>query len=109
MSEENQYTIDSTALLTKALTLTAALAWNEAVKSGIQSLYPKSSQSSFQATALYAVVVTIIVIIVFNIMREITKIVNRNNKNNKKQEDTCITEQNVRSILNSKKPAAKMS
>lgn len=52
-------------LIGGALTLTAALAWNEAAKTGIQSLYPQPTKDSFRAALAYAVIVTILIIVVF--------------------------------------------
>jgi hypothetical protein len=67
------YQIHVSTLVAGALTFTAALAWNEAAKTGIQSLYPQPTEGSFRATALYAIVVTILVVIVFTILQIATK------------------------------------
>ena len=60
-----------------ALTLTAALAWNEAAKAGIQSLYPGPDGLSFHATLVYAIVVTILIVIIFYIIRAVTRAAKR--------------------------------
>ena len=59
-----------------ALTLTAALAWNEAAKAGIQDLYPGPDGGSFHATLVYAVIVTILIVIIFYILRAATRVAN---------------------------------
>lgn len=57
-----------------ALILTAALAWNEAAKAGIQDLYPGPDGGSFHATLVYAVIVTIRVVIIFYTLRAATRV-----------------------------------
>lgn len=58
------------ALIASALTLTAALAWNEAAKTGIAAVVPGET-GTFGATLAYAVAVTILVIVVLNIVRAV--------------------------------------
>lgn len=60
------------AMLASALTLTAALAWNEAAKTGIAAVVPGKG-GTFGATFAYAVVVTILVIIVLSVVRTVHK------------------------------------
>lgn len=72
----SNYEVNISTLVAGALSLTAALAWNEAAKAGIQALYPQPTKNSFQAAMVYAIVVTIIVILVFTGLRAATKVAN---------------------------------
>lgn len=58
-------------VITGAVTLTAALAWNEAAKTGIETLYPQPTGKSFKASLMYALIVTIVVIVIFMVMKTI--------------------------------------
>lgn len=64
-SKKDGMELNIPTLIGGALTLTAALAWNEAAKTGIQSLYPQPTKDSFRAALAYAVIVTILIIVVF--------------------------------------------
>ncbi len=55
-----------------ALSLTAALAWNEAAKAGIDAIYPRPDEGSFLATLSYAVIVTILIVIIFYSLKAAT-------------------------------------
>ncbi len=57
-------------LLSYALGLVSALAWNDAIQSLIKSLFPKESVSSVLIKFIYAVVITLIaVIVIFSLDR----------------------------------------
>lgn len=71
------FQLDASAVIASALTLTAALAWNEAAKNGIRELYPDPSGGSFRATLLYATVVTVLIVIIFAVMRTLGKVSRR--------------------------------
>lgn len=68
--KEDDTSLNVTEMIVGALTLTAALAWNEAAKSGIASIVP-GKKGTFQATLIYAVTVTILIIIILNIVRTV--------------------------------------
>ena len=61
-------------LLVGALSLTAALAWNDAAQSGVRRLVPVEGGDSFFGKFTYAVVVTIIILIVFRAAKGIMKV-----------------------------------
>ncbi len=61
--------LDASALVGGALTLTAALAWNDAARKGIDLLYPKSPGATFGASLTYAVVVTLLVAIIIFVFK----------------------------------------
>lgn len=77
MSNSSDFELDLPSVVAGALTLTAALAWSEAAKSGIQSLYPEPYGNSFHATLVYAVIVTILIIGMFYILRAATRVANK--------------------------------
>lgn len=53
-----------------ALSLVAGLAWNDAVKTAIETLFPSSNNNTIQAKFLYAITVTIgIVLLTIVIVR----------------------------------------
>ena len=54
------YSLDVAGLVSGALSLVAALAWNEAAKKGIAAAYPFSEKDSVKATFAYAITVTLI-------------------------------------------------
>ncbi len=60
-----------------ALTLTAAMAWNEAAKTGIQALDPQPTKDSFRAALIYAIVVTILIIVIFAGLRTASRAADR--------------------------------
>ena len=70
------YEISLPAFIAGALTLTGALAWNEAAKTGIQSIYPEPTKGTFRATFIYALIVTLIIIVVFAVLRAATRATN---------------------------------
>lgn len=61
--------INIPTVATSALTLTAALAWNEAAKSTIEYIYPQTSKKSLWASLSYAILVTLIVATLLTIIR----------------------------------------
>lgn len=52
-----------TTLIFGAFSLVAALAWNDAIRSLIEVIYP-SSQNGLSAKFIYALIITIVVVIV---------------------------------------------
>lgn len=52
-----------TSLLAGALSISAALAWNEAVRAGVRQVYPQPRDSA-KAAVVYAIFVTIFVVAV---------------------------------------------
>lgn len=64
------YQLSVPSLVAGALTLTAALAWNEAAKAGMRALYPRPTKDSFAAMLAYAVIVTLVVLIVLVVARK---------------------------------------
>ena len=72
----SQFEVNTSSLVAGALTLTAALAWNEAAKAGIQTLYPQPTKGSFKAMLVYAVIVTLMIILVFHVIKLLTKKIN---------------------------------
>ncbi len=47
-----------------ALSLVAGLAWNDAVKTAIETFLPGQNSNTIQAKFLYAVVVTIVIVLI---------------------------------------------
>lgn len=70
LEKEVDTSLNVTELVVGALSLTAALAWNEAAKSGIASIVP-GKKGTFQATLIYAMTVTVFVIIILSIVRKV--------------------------------------
>lgn len=59
------FSLDYAGLVSGALSLVAALAWNEAAKRGIAAAYPFSEKDSVKASFAYAVTVTLIIVLLF--------------------------------------------
>jgi hypothetical protein len=59
------YSLDVAGLVSGALSLVAALAWNEAAKKGIAAAYPFSGNDSVKATFAYALTVTLAIVVLF--------------------------------------------
>jgi hypothetical protein len=62
-----------TALIIGAFSLVAALAWNDAIKSLIDSLYPLS-QDSLPTKFLYAGIITVVVVVVSTILAKLNEV-----------------------------------
>jgi hypothetical protein len=60
----NQGQIVPLVILASSMAYIAGLAWNEAIKQSIDSVYPYDRAKNAQAQILYAVIVTIIIILV---------------------------------------------
>lgn len=58
--------ITATGLIAGALSLTAALAWNEAAQTGVHHIVPAGSGKTFAGKLTYAILVTIIILAVFS-------------------------------------------
>lgn len=69
MSDTSKYHFSAAAAISGALAFTAALAWNDTVRTGIDALYPTSPGSSFKASLAYSIVATIIIIFAFAALR----------------------------------------
>ena len=63
--------ISTPKLILGALSLTAALAWNEAASSGIRAIVP-AQKSTFAGQLIYAIIVTLVIIVVAYGVRRIT-------------------------------------
>jgi len=63
------YELDLGGLVTGALSLVAALAWNEAAKKGITNAFPFNEKDSFKATLAYALIVTVLIVVLFGVLR----------------------------------------
>ena len=61
------------ALVASGFTLTAALAWNEAAKGVVRSVYPSHQKNQTVGLIVYAIIVTILVVIIFAAMRAFQK------------------------------------
>jgi uncharacterized BrkB/YihY/UPF0761 family membrane protein len=70
------FEISLPALIGGALSLTAALAWNEAARAGIRAIFPHPTSRSFLAAILYAVVVTLLVVLIFLGLRSASRAIN---------------------------------
>lgn len=64
--------VDVSKFILGALSLTAALAWNEAASSGIKSLVP-AGKSTFSGQLIYAIIVTLVVILIAYIVHRVTR------------------------------------
>ncbi len=83
--------LSTASFLKGALTFTAALAWNQSVKSAIDTIYPLDKGGNDEgvknamAHIMYAVFVTIVVLVILHIMNIATSKSNeQNNKGNNK-------------------------
>ncbi len=56
--------LNGKTMLSGALSLTAVLAWNDAMKATVESFYPADKKGGAHAMVAYAIVATIIVIVV---------------------------------------------
>lgn len=68
--------LDVPEIAAGALTLTAALAWNEAAQSGVRRLAPTPTGDSFSGKFVYAIVVTIIIIVIAMGVKKATMVIN---------------------------------
>ncbi len=59
-------------LIFGAFSLVAALAWNEAIKALIDSIYP-STENGLLAKFLYAIIITIVVVVVSIIVSKLNE------------------------------------
>ncbi len=61
---EKEFRERLSSYMVAALSLVAGLAWNDAVKSAIETLLPGQNGGTIQAKFLYAMIVTVVIVLI---------------------------------------------